>query len=191
MAMACTALAGVSIECVHGTTSLAVCAFEDAYQLAMASGKTPKVCLLTNPHNPLGIVYKEEDLREVLLWAMKKKLHLVSDEIYVNSIYEAAVEEEFVSMMDLSLDVLGTEEEDEKGKANEYVRDYVHTVFGFSKDFCCSGLRIGCLHTENKALITAWNGKFKGKAKHNKAFAHSSSHLIRIQFKKEEKTCKN
>jgi 1-aminocyclopropane-1-carboxylate synthase len=150
--------AGVSIECVHSTTRLSVIAFEDAYQLAIESGKRPKALLLTNPHNPLGIVYREGDLRELLIWAMGKRLHLISDEIYVNSIYESAGEKTFVSMMDLSLDLVtkGTTAPEEE-EVGAYVRDFVHTVFGFSKDFCCSGLRIGCVHTENEALLTAWN----------------------------------
>lgn len=30
--------------------------------------------------------------------------------------------------------------------------DLVHIVFGFSKDFCASGLRVGCLYSKNEAL---------------------------------------
>jgi 1-aminocyclopropane-1-carboxylate synthase len=31
----------------------------------------------------------------------------------------------------------------------------VHIVFGFSKDFCASGLRVGCLLSKNAALNKA------------------------------------
>ena len=32
------------------------------------------------------------------------------------------------------------------------LRTHVHVVFGLSKDFCASGLRVGCLHSRNPAV---------------------------------------
>lgn len=81
--------AGVSIECVYHSKraeaaaagdeeeeqlSLAVEDFEAAYQKVKAEGGVPKVVLLTNPHNPLGIVYSQKDLMDVLVWAEQRKL---------------------------------------------------------------------------------------------------------------------
>jgi aspartate/methionine/tyrosine aminotransferase len=36
-----------------------------------------------------------------------------------------------------------------------FADDLVHIVFGFSKDFCASGLRVGCLLSRNSALNKA------------------------------------
>ena len=53
---------------------MAVEDFEAAYQKVKAEGGVPKVVLLTNPHNPLGIVYSQKDLMDVLVWAEQRKL---------------------------------------------------------------------------------------------------------------------
>lgn len=39
-------------------------------------------------------------------------------------------------------------------KQAELVPNLVHTVFGFSKDWCASGLRVGVLHTRNTSLLS-------------------------------------
>jgi aspartate/methionine/tyrosine aminotransferase len=36
-----------------------------------------------------------------------------------------------------------------------FAADLVHVVFGFSKDFAASGLRVGCLYSRNKQLLSA------------------------------------
>ncbi|GMH72426.1 hypothetical protein TL16_g05914 [Triparma laevis f. inornata] len=52
---------------------------ESAYQ---RGEKRPKVLLLTNPHNPLGICMPKEVLDGLVEWAVGKGMHVVSDEIY-------------------------------------------------------------------------------------------------------------
>ena len=34
-------------------------------------------------------------------------------------------------------------------------KDYVHIVYGLSKDFCLNGFRIGILYSENSELLSA------------------------------------
>lgn len=35
------------------------------------------------------------------------------------------------------------------------VQSYVHIIFGLSKDWCASGLRVGCLYTQNTQVLQA------------------------------------
>ena len=44
--------------------------------------------LLTNPHNPLGVVYSAETISACVGWARKKGMHVVVDEIYAMSVHQ-------------------------------------------------------------------------------------------------------
>ena len=44
--------------------------------------------LLTNPHNPLGVVYSAETLLSCVTWARSKGIHVVVDEIYAMSVHQ-------------------------------------------------------------------------------------------------------
>ena len=48
------------------------------------------------------------------------------------------------------------------------VEERLHVIFGFSKDFCSSGLRIGCLYTRNQSLLKVQDnvGYFCGVSNH-------------------------
>lgn len=140
--------AGVEIKRVHSPAMdrLSASAFEDAWDPSC------KVLLLTNPSNPLGTVYHRQELESILTWAHEKNLHVISDEIYACSVYDPRGDGDndsgFVSCIDLVRDL---------GLPPSFVERSVHTVFGFSKDFGASGLRIGCAHSLNPELARAWN----------------------------------
>ncbi|GJP78802.1 hypothetical protein CLOP_g9072 [Closterium sp. NIES-67] len=68
---------------------------EEAFTAAQAKGIRPRVLLLTNPGNPLGTLYPEATLKELLLWAINHELHVLSDEIYANSKFGSSVSEFF------------------------------------------------------------------------------------------------
>ena len=70
-----------------------------------------------------------------------------SDEIYANSIFKA--DSHFTSLA-----VLASKPQ-EHGLCPEDVRSYVHVMFGLSKDWCASGLRVGCLWTLNALVQNA------------------------------------
>ena len=133
--------AGVGVVPVHGALSGGL-RVED---LEAAWDERCKVLLLTNPHNPCGFVYGERELKQVLEWAARRDLHVISDEIYACSVYKDG-HDVFVSLLDLV-----------SGLPSEWAANKCHTVFGFSKDFGASGLRIGCVHSRNAALSSAWN----------------------------------
>jgi len=125
----------------------AVACYEQALKRAREEDGT-NVCalLLCHPHNPLGQCYPRETIIEIMRLCAKYKIHLLSDEIYAMSVFEVpdphAVPFESVLAFDSS----------------EYIDpDYLHVMYGMSKDFAAGGLRIGCLYTRNEALWKAFS----------------------------------
>ncbi|CAI5530951.1 unnamed protein product [Closterium sp. Naga37s-1] len=123
---------------------------EDAFTAAQARGIRPRVLLLTNPGNPLGTLYPEATLKELLLWAINHELHVLSDEIYANSKFGSSASE-FVSIEKVAGHLVA------EGRLPQALREErVHTAYGMSKDFGMNGFRVGCLHTKNKDLLAFW-----------------------------------
>ena len=89
---------------------------------------TPRTRLigLCNPHNPLGLVATEEELRALGELALEHDLWIMSDEIWSDIVFEP---HEHVSIASLGADIASR----------------VVTVFGFSKSYGLAGLRIGFL----------------------------------------------
>jgi len=99
----------------------------------------PKLLVLTNPHNPLGINYKKELLEDIYTWALSKQdMHIISDEMYRHSQIKGA-QPPFVSALALN--------ETNKSESNS---KRVHVVWGFTKDFGLSGCRIGCIISKSE-----------------------------------------
>ena len=47
-----------------------------------------KIVLITNPHNPTGRIYSVEELKEIVEWCRRRKVHLIVDEIYCMSVFK-------------------------------------------------------------------------------------------------------
>ena len=45
------------------------------------------VLLLTNPHNPTGLLYSESALSDAVEWASSRGLHVLVDEVYSNTVF--------------------------------------------------------------------------------------------------------
>ncbi|KAG2420144.1 hypothetical protein HFD88_004944 [Aspergillus terreus] len=77
----------------------------------------------------------------------KHKIHFISDEIYANTVFSnpGSNAPNFTSVLSLDLDDII----DPK---------LVHVLYGMSKDFGASGLRLGVLHSRNEDLIQAAYG---------------------------------
>ena len=64
--------------------------FELAEKNALAEGGgTCRALLLTNPNNPLGIIYEPDDYKKCVKWALDRQIHCISDEVYAGSIYDS------------------------------------------------------------------------------------------------------
>jgi aspartate/methionine/tyrosine aminotransferase len=109
---------------------------------ASKNGVTPRVLLLSNPQNPLGVCYPPAVVKEIVEWCRENKIHLVSDEIYAGSVYRKEVAD-FTS----TLEIASTDGEEFLG-----LGPYIHFVYALSKDFALSGLRVGALYSENPEI---------------------------------------
>jgi len=89
---------------------------------------------LCNPHNPLGALYRREDLEALLEVCERHDLYVMNDEIWSDIVYPDA---RFASILSLG---------PEKCRR-------VASVFGFSKSFGVAGLRIGCVYCTDEALF--------------------------------------
>lgn len=116
------------------------------YEKALIEATQKGICvrglMLCHPHNPLGQCYPKETLIELMKLCDKYKIHLIADEIYAQSVYDIpdphAVKFESV----LSFET------------QKYIHpDYLHTLYGLSKDTAASGLRLGIVHTKNTDLL--------------------------------------
>jgi cystathionine beta-lyase len=89
---------------------------------------------LCNPHNPLGALYRREDLEALLDICERHDLYVMNDEIWSDIVFPDA---SFTSILSLGA---------EKCRR-------VASVFGFSKSFGVAGLRIGCVYCTDEALF--------------------------------------
>lgn len=89
---------------------------------------------LCNPHNPLGAVYRREDLEHIMALCERHDLYIMNDEIWSDIIYP---DSRFTSIYALG---------------NQRCAR-VMSVFGFSKSFGIAGLRAGCVYATDEALF--------------------------------------
>lgn len=97
------------------------------------SEKTKMICLC-NPHNPLGVCYREKDLKRILDIANRYDLYIMNDEIWSDIVYRDA---KFISLLNFP----------------DQLNQKTITVTGFSKSFGLAGLRIGALYCDNDELF--------------------------------------
>ncbi|PON21693.1 hypothetical protein TGAM01_v209431 [Trichoderma gamsii] len=109
--------------------------YEKEYIRAKQESARVKAILLCSPHNPLGRCYSKEVLKAYMRLCDKLGLHLISDEIYALSVFENPKMPDPVPFTSiLSINTQGLIDQRK-----------VHMLWGLSKDFGATGLRIGCL----------------------------------------------
>lgn len=91
--------------------------------------RTRMICLC-NPHNPLGLLYTEEELRVIATVAADHDLWIMNDEIWSDIVYS---ERPFVSINSLGPDL----------------NKKTISFYGFSKGFGLPGLRAGYMYALN------------------------------------------
>lgn len=148
----------VELGDANPTSADAVSKYEIALHAAEAQGTRIRAILLANPHNPLGRPYDREALIGYLQLCSKYNIHLISDEVYVKSIFpsnDIPHPPPFLSI--LSIDV------------KEYIDpSLVHVLYGMSKDFCANGVRIG-------SVISPFNPTILKAVKSITSFSRPSS----------------
>lgn len=110
-------------------------------------GKCFKILLITSPDNPTGCMYTDHELRELAAWCIQHEVHMIVNEIYGLSLIDT---QDDALQQDYSRE--GTYSSFAK-LMNELNSDYLHLWYAFSKDFAMSGLRLGVVHSLNKAFI--------------------------------------
>ncbi|KAA8498012.1 1-aminocyclopropane-1-carboxylate synthase 2 [Porphyridium purpureum] len=112
---------------------------EQAFKQAIAKAKKErgvscKALIISNPNNPLGMIYSPEELLAFVAWVRDADMHLIVDEIYAQSVYGKQKFESIYRVLEGQLS------------------DDVHILYGFGKDLGICGLRTGLVYTQNAVL---------------------------------------
>ncbi|KAM9377881.1 1-aminocyclopropane-1-carboxylate synthase-like protein 1 [Pholidichthys leucotaenia] len=117
---------------------LTVGKLEEGLKRARQEGLIIRGIILINPHNPLAEIYTPKEMTAFLEFAKRHELHAIVDEVYMLTVFDESLT--FHSV--LSIDSLPDPQR-------------THIMWGLSKDFAMSGIRIGTLYTENRDLVEA------------------------------------
>jgi aspartate aminotransferase len=104
-------------------------------QLREAITDKTKALVLNSPSNPTGMIYTEEELREIAAICEENEIYVISDEIYEKLIYDG--------LKHVSIASLG-----------EKIKDLTIVINGVSKSYSMTGWRIG-YSASNKEIATA------------------------------------
>lgn len=97
--------------------------------LKKALTKKTKVLILNSPSNPCGVVYNEQELRDIASFCVENRIYCISDEIYEKIIFDGL---KHVSCASFSKDI----------------KKLTITINGFSKSYSMTGWRLGYLAAE-------------------------------------------
>ena len=135
-----------------GTGTPSIETLDAALDAAQTRGLRVRAIFLINPDNPTGAIMLRTELTAIILWARRRGLHIIVDEIYALSVW--GDDSGFTSAAEIlasSSSLLSSS----SSSTNSYLGDDVHILWGFSKDFAASGLRAGILFTHNVRLLEA------------------------------------
>lgn len=104
----------------------------DIEALRKAIGPKTKAIIISNPVNPTGTVYSEEELREVGKIVLENDLYIISDEAYDFLIYDGLPYYSLLSMPELKNRIIG--------------------ACSFSKRYCMTGWRVGFMYASERLI---------------------------------------
>lgn len=94
-------------------------------ELEAALTDKTKALIINSPNNPSGMMYSEEELREIADFAVKNNIYVVSDELYKKLVYSKKLKHTSIASM-------GSE-----------IYDRTIVVDGLSKSYAMTGWRVG------------------------------------------------
>ncbi|MFO7886971.1 MAG: pyridoxal phosphate-dependent aminotransferase [Eubacteriales bacterium] len=97
----------------------------------LITGKT-KAILLSNPSNPTGKVYTEEEMNRIKEIAVENDIYIIADEVYREFVYDGLEYKSFAQY--------------------EEIEDRVILTDSISKRYSACGARIGCVASKNKEV---------------------------------------
>ncbi|GLJ27267.1 hypothetical protein SUGI_0535000 [Cryptomeria japonica] len=174
---------GVEIVPIHCYSSnnfqITKSAVESAFKEAQKRKMNVKGILITNPCNPLGTTSSAEILKMLLEFSMKKKIHLVCDEIYSGSVFSSP---HFYSIAEIVA-------------KQHYMADNVHIVYSLSKDLGLPGFRVGAIYSYNNSVVTAARRMssfcmVSSQAQHLLSIMLSDSNFIKYYIQENKKRLK-
>ncbi|MCP4349905.1 MAG: pyridoxal phosphate-dependent aminotransferase [Desulfobacterales bacterium] len=123
---------------------------EDVMRAYDETTPNPRVLVLTNPNNPLGVNYTKELLERIYAWALKETdMHIISDEIYFFSQPTTNADTPpFVNAW--TLDAFQDAPVEDQNR--------VHVVWGLAKDFGLSGFKVGFVVSKSPKVKDALKG---------------------------------
>lgn len=108
-------------------------AFRETYKSAKNKERI-KAILITHPHNPTGEILEESFLNDIVNFAKKNKLQIITDEIYAKSTFD---NHPHTSLYQIA----------------QYKGVECHLLYGLAKDFALAGFKIGLHYSENKDIV--------------------------------------
>ncbi|EME3182300.1 pyridoxal phosphate-dependent aminotransferase [Enterococcus faecalis] len=99
---------------------------------AVRTDKT-KAIILNSPSNPTGVIYTEEELRQIGEWAVAHNIHIIADDIYGRLVYNG---HRFTPIATIS----------------EAIRQQTIIINGVSKTYAMTGWRIGFAVGDEKII---------------------------------------
>ncbi|KAM3281719.1 1-aminocyclopropane-1-carboxylate synthase 4 [Capsicum chacoense] len=117
-------------------------AVQEAYQNAQQANINVKGLILTNPSNPLGTILDRDTLKKLLTFTSQHNIHLVCDEIYAATVFDAP---QFISIAEII--------DDNEIRNHCINKDLVHIVSSLSKDTGFPGFRVGIVYSFNDDVV--------------------------------------
>ncbi|KUJ62716.1 cystathionine beta-lyase [Flavobacteriaceae bacterium CRH] len=107
-----------------------------------AADQKAKILIISNPHNPVGRVWKREELQAIGDICLKNNVVVISDEIHADLVFKKYIHIPFASL-------------GEKYSLNSV------TLSSPTKSFNLAGLQVGYFFTQNEQLRKAIQSSFK------------------------------
>jgi len=126
----------------------------DFKNLAKKINNRTAAIIICNPSNPTGTIFPKEDLLKIAELAWKKKIFIISDEVYKDFVYDTPTNADYTQ---INVEKSPRESAFSQRKSEFFslaqipeLRKIVIRVFSLSKAYAMTGWRIGFLHSDEE-----------------------------------------